>query len=587
MRGSRIAAAERALRGWAAGSGRPAGPVVPARFRPATGERTRVLRSVVTVIVVALFAGTDAVQPRLVPARRAPATAGDTFRPADYRASDFLPRPVGLLPDSDYPIPDGALFVATSGNDGWPGTLDFPLRTLRRAIDVAEANGTIVMRAGSYRESVGLVHKPVVIQPFPHEQVWMKGSDVQSAWDESGSLWQARGWTSPFCHTCFPPEAIDASRPYAGLPEQVFINGLALRQVGSRDEMSSGRFYVDPLTRALYIADDPAGARVEISSRWLAIQLDPRAAGSVIRGIGFRDYAPHWNEDQLGAVIVNAAFARLEGNSIINNSGTGLAVMHQPRVEIVGNVVSYNGHRGMVMFRTDHSAVRRNRFEHNNMERFNIGSCGGACTVAGLKAVEVAGLVIDNNDFTDNFGTGVWCDLACTDALFVANIVSGNASSGIFYEISGGGVIAGNFITHNATNRGSTTAAGVKVSNSTDTAIYHNVFVGNVRQIGVYDDDRTPEAPAHPPSLELGLDWDTARTTISANTFIPDAETDRLLNTIATEEVSAPEMFARTEGNVVLEPDGQLFYWELGPGHGESYRGLSAFERATGRDFGS
>jgi parallel beta-helix repeat protein len=547
--------------------------------RSRTAISARILHCLATFSVVLLAGSSSPI------VGSSPAAAARQERMVARAAGRMLPRPVGLLPDSNYAIPDGAVFVSRSGNDGWEGTERRPLKSLTAAVSRVDPNGTIVMRAGNYPESVPVIRKQVTIQPYPHEQVWMKGSDVLTRWTRVGDDWRADGWVSPFCHTCFHPEAIDPAYPLAGLPEQVFVDGEPLRQVDTLWGVTSRTFYIEPVTRHLYIGRDPTDARVEVSSRWRALQLDPEAAGSVIRGIGFSDYSPHWNVDQLGAVIVNAPLVRIEGNAFTRNAGTGLAVVNQPYVAVTGNVVASNGYRGMNMYMSHNSVVRQNRFENNNTERFANSGCGNACTVAGLKAVQMHNLVVDNNDFRDNWGAGVWCDLACTDTAITDNMVSGNFGTGVFFEISSGGVIAGNFINHNARDANSTTAAGVKVAGSEDVVIFGNVFAGNVRQLGVYDDPRSPEG--HLYSRYLGLTWDTARVTVAANHFYPDEGTTDLLATNATATVAAPDMFAGTESNIVGEPESQRFYWTTAEGEGHGYGSLSAFEQATGRDFGS
>ena len=540
---------------------------------------TRILHVLVSLGLVFLAGSTAPIVGPLLPT--SPVRFDRVVTPA---AARMLPRPVGLLPDSNYPIPDGAVFVSRSGNDAWEGTEQQPLKTLAAGINRVQPNGTIVMRAGNYPEPVPIVRKPVTIQPYPHERVWMKGSDVLTEWTPTAGDWRADGWVSPFCHTCFNPLAIDPDFPLAGLPEQVFIDGAALRQVDTRWGVTAGTFFVDPATRNLYIGRDPSGATVEVSARWRALQLDPEAAGSVIRGIGISDYSPHWNEDQLGAVIVNAAFVRIEGNAIVRNAGTGLSVVNQPYAVVSGNVIQSNGYRGMNMYMSHDSVVSRNRFENNNTEGFANSGCDVACTVAGLKAVQMRDLLVDNNDFTNNRGAGFWCDLGCTDTVITNNIVSNNFGSGIFFEVSSRGVIAGNFINHNGRDPDSPTSGGVKVSGSEDVAVFDNVFVGNARQIGVYDDPRSPDE--HPYSRNLGLTWDTTRATVSINTFIPDVDTTVLLTTNATATIAAPDMFAQTEGNTVVDPESQRFYWTTAAGVGEGYDSLAAFEQGTGRNFG-
>ena len=53
----------------------------------------------------------------------------------------------------------------------------------------------------------------------------------------------------------------------AGHVEQAYRNGVPLRRVLDRSALLPGRFWVDPSTRQLWVADDPTTATLELSSR--------------------------------------------------------------------------------------------------------------------------------------------------------------------------------------------------------------------------------------------------------------------------------------------------------------------------------
>ena len=104
-----------------------------------TAVGSRISRSIATFALILVVLSS---QPAAEGRAEAPVAAGPSAAPAP---AGMEPRPVGLLPDSDYAIPDGALFVSWSGNDGWEGTEQRPLKTLTAAIDRLEPNGTVVM----------------------------------------------------------------------------------------------------------------------------------------------------------------------------------------------------------------------------------------------------------------------------------------------------------------------------------------------------------------------------------------------------------------------------------------------------------
>jgi hypothetical protein len=107
------------------------------------------------------------------------------------RSASVAPPP---LKDTNYPAPANAIYVSTIGNDSAAGTLTAPLRTVNAAVAKLPAGGTVVPRAETFRESVNPVNKPITLQPYPHEMVWLKGSDVLTSWVADGAAWRASGW---------------------------------------------------------------------------------------------------------------------------------------------------------------------------------------------------------------------------------------------------------------------------------------------------------------------------------------------------------------------------------------------------------
>ncbi|MEH3077163.1 MAG: DUF1565 domain-containing protein, partial [Quadrisphaera sp.] len=91
-------------------------------------------------------------------------------------------------------VPAGAVFLSSRGDDSAPGTEQAPVATLNRALQVVPRGGTVVVRAGIYRDwyhsgdTYAVLQKRVTLQAFPHEQVWFDGTDVlpASAWSPLG-----------------------------------------------------------------------------------------------------------------------------------------------------------------------------------------------------------------------------------------------------------------------------------------------------------------------------------------------------------------------------------------------------------------
>ncbi|WAU83180.1 right-handed parallel beta-helix repeat-containing protein [Streptomyces sp. Qhu-G9] len=77
------------------------------------------------------------------------------------------------------------LYVATSGSDSNPGTLAAPLKTIQRAVDLAQAGVTIQVRGGTYAPSTniqliksGTAGQPITLRGYNGERVVIDGENM-------------------------------------------------------------------------------------------------------------------------------------------------------------------------------------------------------------------------------------------------------------------------------------------------------------------------------------------------------------------------------------------------------------------------
>ncbi|PKW18279.1 right-handed parallel beta-helix repeat-containing protein [Saccharopolyspora spinosa] len=480
-----------------------------------------------------------------------------------------------------YPVPAGALFVATNGNDSAQGDEARPLRSLGEAVRRAQPGATIVLREGTYRETVGIIDKKLSIQPYPREHVWLKGSRVVSQWSRDGDVWVHAGWNVPLCRTCFLPEIIDPAHPLAGLPDMVFVNGRPLRQVGERSSVTDGTFYVDVARKELVIGEDPAGRFVEATEFDWLLQFDgAAAAGSSIRGIGIAHYGSNQEYGQRGAmVVVNAPSVVLENNTFAASASSGAAVF-QPDANLSGNQFLDNGLVGLMANRADGLRLVSNTFARNNNEHFAL--TGEAIGAAGAKVTRTKRAWVSDNEFADNFGTGWWCDLGCTDAVVVRNIARGNAVNGLYYEVSARALIASNIVVSND-------GLGIKVSSSDHVRLVHNTFVDNGIELGLYNDKRS--ASSDPYSEELGLSWITSNTELLNNFLIRQHDTEPLIESADYKPHPKPAspFISTSDGNAFLRAAGSapLGTWSLGSGEVVTINTLPQLRERTGLDLHS
>ncbi|MFD1147950.1 carbohydrate-binding protein [Saccharothrix hoggarensis] len=113
--------------------------------------------------------------------------------PSGTSAVRLSPTTSAGLPNVDYldftqdgtPPPADALYVAPNGEDGNPGTLAAPLRTIQRAVDLAQPGHTIHVRGGTYAPATniqllknGTATRPITLRNHNGEKVVIDGENM-------------------------------------------------------------------------------------------------------------------------------------------------------------------------------------------------------------------------------------------------------------------------------------------------------------------------------------------------------------------------------------------------------------------------
>ena len=429
------------------------------------------------------------------------------------QAHDVTGPPVAV-PDTAYDIPSGAVFMAPDGEDDAGGTERSPVGSLERALELVPSGGTIVLRGGTYRDgSSDRITKSVTLQAYPHEQVWFDGADVVTDWRSDGEgRWVLDDWSTPsFCDGHYYDFPYDAQRednrgpcthldmadnpdnPAAGSPQMLYVDGVALREVPTREQVEGRSFFYDQQERRVHLGVDPQDRFVEMAARPMALRLEGGDGGSVVRGLGFRRYATNeYNGNATHGAVLSAQPGNVyESNAFTQMAGAGMTVSDSRDVVVRGNRFVENGFNGLdangssTSGGQDDIVLERNLFDGNNTEGFGVG-CEASCAAAGSKLAHMNGLTIRDNVFSDTReGTGFWCDLDCSRAVITGNVFEGNDASGLYYEVSKNGIVADNLMVGNGDY-------GLK-SGSADMEIFHNTFVDNGTAVLLYDDDRSPD----------------------------------------------------------------------------------------------
>lgn len=422
-----------------------------------------------------------------------PETVPDTLTPAEFRAAyDSLPPrgssgpvdppppppdplQIGAKPlgDAEYPIPaTGVAYTAPlpTGRLNGAGTFADPVLTVARALQIAGPGGTVVMRAGVYRERfwVNGSYGAFTIQNYPGDEVWWEGSvtTTTAQWIADGAQWRLGGQPL-MAHDVTDPDIIFGV-PLAAHPYAVWVDGVPQEIVATRAEATNGKFFVNEGVSAAtyYLGTNPAGKLVEITRLQEALILN---SGGTVRGVGFRRYAPSLNSTSTPHLAPCRSLAdnsRWEECHFEESSLAGVHVQENSTTFIERCTFTRNGQLGVRGFHAMFCTVNQCQFDYNDTRGFpGIGSAG---------AVKIDtnshGTVISNNVGVGNGGHTYWIDIFSHYCAIVNNVALDCLSSGILYEGSAGGVVAGNIVDGSPNH-------GILIQNSGSTRVWNNTII--------------------------------------------------------------------------------------------------------------
>ncbi|PPS44237.1 hypothetical protein B1A85_09760 [Chroococcidiopsis sp. TS-821] len=471
------------------------------------------------------------------------------------------------IKSTSYSIPSGSFFVSPTGSESNTGRSANSPWPVAKALSAAPNGATIVFRGGTYRNLRLPLNKRLTLQAYPNEQPWLKGSIVVEGWVQEGNIWRKDGWNHSFPPNQ-QPRAIDPKFPMAGHRDMVYINGVALKQVGSKARVAPGTFYVDARNKKLYIGSNPSGKTVEATTQEEGIVVwNSASAGSVIRGLGLAHYA---NE----GIKIGAANVTVENNTLAWNGLNGISVM-SGGAKLQGNVISYNGRMGVSGIRAHRLLLENNTISHNNTENFSQSwSAGGA------KVIWTDGAVMRGNTVHNNRSIGLWIDESSTNSTVVNNTVRNNSSNGISMEISHKAIIASNVVTGNA-------PAGIIILNSSSARIYNNTLARNQANLLVQETSRNNTKSNE---IAKGITWITRNTVVKNNIFWNSTGTMFFAPGCAVKEPSNL-MVPITNNNAHYRTSASRpinFIWGLnGNQCSQSFSSLASFRSATGLEANS
>jgi parallel beta-helix repeat protein len=270
-----------------------------------------------------------------------------------------------------------------------------------------------------------------------------------------------------------------SSTPLCYRPEDLFINDVPLKHVGSLGEVGSGKWYFDYAADKIYFADDPTGKVVEASVSRAA--FSGNADNVTIQSLTIEKYA---NPLQQGAVAPGA-FGQTGGrnwlvqdNIVRDNHGEGIRINEGAR--LLRNTVHHQGQVGIAGFGSN-ALVEGNEVYANNFAGVNPNWAAGGIKFNGATSYVNSDIVMRNNNVHDNDGYGLWCDFNCLRTIYEGNQVARNSSWGISQEIAGSATISNNILTDNG--------GGIFISTSRDVEVTGNTITGPWPMVGL-DENR-------------------------------------------------------------------------------------------------
>jgi parallel beta-helix repeat protein len=419
--------------------------------------------------------------------------------------------PVGA---AAYAVPSNAIFVsASAGSDSASGTVSSPMKTLGAALSRAASGQTIVLRGGTYHESVqvGTAKSNITIQSYPKEAAWMDGSSGVSGWTQVGSNWVHKGWTKRFDHSAsFTTGSaaggfVSPAYPMAAWPDQVFVNGQQLDQVGSASQVAAGKFAVDYSAQTITVGTNPNGAEVRASD--LEQALNVIAPGVTVRGIGVRRYGTPL--PLLGTVRLGGGKDTARDLVVSDNATQGLSFRNAG--DTADHVTAINnGMTGIHGNYAEDLKVTNSVVNGNNAEHFNESPSSAGIKITRSRRVTITGSQVDNN-----LSKGIWLDESVVNFTIANNTLSGNLT-GIETELSDTGVIANNAV--DGGNR------GLWIFDTGNLKVFNNYFVNNpIGAIFLNQDQRREANPAsaghdpRQPIPDATCLWLTRNVTIANN----------------------------------------------------------------------
>ena len=406
-------------------------------------------------------------------------------------------------------IVDGQNPLASDQN---AGTTDKPLKTIRKASEMAHAGDSVIVKAGVYRESIplsnsGTPQSPIRFIADPPGSVVITGADVLTDWKPLPDypFIYSVTWESQFIinHTKdgIPIEHHPEDAPVWGRAEQVIVDGYQLVPAGTLNELINrinqkqvpnavskipnpddpntwyGMFVADTANKELYIylsdGSDPNRHQVESSSRGLLFGTNPWMNRNGIENIQVFGFIFRYGASfpQRPTVWLHGKNNLIENCIIEDMSGGGVGVGGTMRHCVIRRCGHVGGGASGNNFVNEDCL-----WEENCWKPINRGWDAG-----GFKVAWSDGGIFRRCVFRNNGGPGLWFDIHVRNVLVTNCVFQENELSGLFIEISRDITVLHNMMICNGLKAEgpSWSAGGIQIAESINCLVAFNTCVGN------------------------------------------------------------------------------------------------------------
>jgi hypothetical protein len=351
--------------------------------------------------------------------------AGTMFLRAEYSEGGVTKTAPSVAVSVAGVVSGSVIYVSPSGNDGNSGSSSSPVRTITRAVALANSANltndvTISMAAGTYRESVQIFSlnttKKLTLEGAGSSTVITGADDWTSGWTQQADGSYSHAWTYRWGAKPIPNgwgdywnwDGKGYLRNRLLRWEMVYVNGAPLTGVLNRSEVSNpGTFYVDENAGLIYMrfpSNVFLGAPVEVATRAIPLAINGR------NNVTLRNFAVMRNRgavQESSVQIANLQNLTLENFTVSWSAYAGLSTSYVTGLKIYNSTFVDNGVNGLNGYRNVNVLLQDAYVARNNWRGWPS-EHKGFDTVQ--KWSETRDMTVLRGNFVDNFGHGLWFD---------------------------------------------------------------------------------------------------------------------------------------------------------------------------------